>query len=652
MRITLLFVGLVFIPLLLTGHPLDKAKLSVFKNERGILSVKFNDAEIPNTQIETQIQQSKSEKVPTFGKTLILGVGHIGALPEEWVTEEGQAQWPEGLDHILLVVLLALSGGGLWKILKRVTGFTLGHSLSLAAATLGWIAIPSNIVEVFIALSIAALAAFIAAGKKDIRGGFSIITLTGFLHGLGFANALKELNLPNDKIISALISFNLGVELGQIIILCVLIPTLWMLTRIRFAKAFTAPATAAVVMILASFWTYERTQELEIFRTEHWSAYRFPIIPPLQGEQVISRYEAEYKRDPANTLAINSLAQVLFSAYKKTGSLKDFERARSLNTASLQQQKLLNSSAKCLRASLLEAEHRFSEAILETQTLIQGSKQERECGLVTQISAALAIGDLNQAAIAANTLVMMKPYASYYLMRANILEAQGRQQESDFDLEKAFAREEAGETGFSQKLRFITARIYYQRGEIDEALQVTNSGLQIAENENLLILKADILNAKKDYIGAQDILYRAFELRPQSGILRRLAALNHQSDEIYRHYLEQAELLARAEVETSTGHRMELVRVLSMKGQSSNKLTEAIELIKKELDVRKSAEVMTVFSEVLLQKGNSVQAFHAIQTALQMGGRSKEVLQQAAKVEIALGNKSRAFLYVSERVTN
>jgi hypothetical protein len=122
-------------------------------------------------------------------------------------------------DHLLFVLMLVYIGGTPFRILLTVSGFTIAHSITLALSTLKWIALPAPPVEASIALSILFLAREATVRHVDtltwrypalVSGAF------GLLHGLGFAAALQEIGLPDRRLALSLVSFNLGVELGQV----------------------------------------------------------------------------------------------------------------------------------------------------------------------------------------------------------------------------------------------------------------------------------------------------------------------------------------------------------------------------------------------------------------------------------------------------
>ncbi len=127
-----------------------------------------------------------------------------------------------GIDHLLFVLALLLLVKGCKRVVATITAFTIAHSITLAAATLGFVHVPGPPVEAIIALSIVFVAAEIIYGRQG-RAGVSakwpwIVAFTfGLLHGLGFAGALSEVGLPQRAIPLALLFFNVGVELGQLL---------------------------------------------------------------------------------------------------------------------------------------------------------------------------------------------------------------------------------------------------------------------------------------------------------------------------------------------------------------------------------------------------------------------------------------------------
>lgn len=166
-----------------------------------------------------------------------------------------------GADHLLfLIALLALSRG-LWSTVKIVTGFTVGHSITLSLATFGWVEVPSSVVEPLIAASIiwVALENIISPASEGRR--WLVATFFGLVHGLGFAGGLLELGLPHQALIRALIGFNIGVELAQILFVALVLPAIvWAsqpgrLSRLPQAMSIGAAVAGAVWLLQRVFFS-------------------------------------------------------------------------------------------------------------------------------------------------------------------------------------------------------------------------------------------------------------------------------------------------------------------------------------------------------------------------------------------------------------
>ena len=146
-----------------------------------------------------------------------------------------------GVDHLLFVLALLLIVRGGKQILVTVTAFTAAHSITLVAATLGWVHVPGPPVEAIIALSIVFVAAEIVRGLQGkpgltARAPWVVAFSFGLLHGFGFAGALAEVGLPQKAIPVALLTFNVGVELGQLIFVAFVVAVRALLVRVP-AKA-------------------------------------------------------------------------------------------------------------------------------------------------------------------------------------------------------------------------------------------------------------------------------------------------------------------------------------------------------------------------------------------------------------------------------
>jgi len=169
-----------------------------------------------------------------------------------------------GVDHMLFLVALLLLVRGTRRLVATVTAFTVAHSLTLAAATLGLVHVRQAPVEAVIALSIAFVAAEIvhdARGRPGLGAvrPWLVAFAFGLLHGLGFAGALREVGLPERSIPLALLFFNLGVEAGQLLFLACVLPlaTLGRRAALRW-PALSAQLPAYAIGCVAAWWTLQR----------------------------------------------------------------------------------------------------------------------------------------------------------------------------------------------------------------------------------------------------------------------------------------------------------------------------------------------------------------------------------------------------------
>ena len=177
----------------------------------------------------------------------------------------------EGWDHLLFLICLMLVAGIGRKLLITITGFTIAHSITLALSALNVVKLPIPPVEAVIALSVVYLAVEIALQKKDsltYKYPIAVSSSFGLLHGFGFAAVLSDIGLPQVEIVTSLLFFNIGVELGQIIFV-VGILLLWLLIRkltenrhildsFNLSRTIMERSAAYFCGIIASYWMIER----------------------------------------------------------------------------------------------------------------------------------------------------------------------------------------------------------------------------------------------------------------------------------------------------------------------------------------------------------------------------------------------------------
>lgn len=219
---------------------------------------------------EQTLDLSSSSILRGFIGFIWLGVWHI------WI----------GIDHILFLVALVLPAvlqrregrwepvdsfrRALWNIVTIVTFFTIAHSVTLSLAALDVIRLPSRFVESIIAGSIAAAAWANLVPKLDIRE-WAIAFCFGLFHGFGFATVLGEIGMGREHLVLSLLGFNLGVELGQIAIICAIFPVLFVLRGSR-VYPWILKSGSVFLIFVGLLWLFERTFEFNV-----------PLVPIVRG---------------------------------------------------------------------------------------------------------------------------------------------------------------------------------------------------------------------------------------------------------------------------------------------------------------------------------------------------------------------------------
>ena len=174
-----------------------------------------------------------------------------------------------GTDHLLFVLCLMMIAGTFKRLVLTVTGFTLAHSITLSLATLDIFRLPTELVELLIALSILLLAVEIIKHRKNGQQSFtwrypvSVSAVFGLLHGFGFAVVLQELGLPGSMKVQALLFFNIGVELGQLAFIAVVLALVYFATRqiavIDKHQERLAGMTIYAIGVCSAYWLLERS---------------------------------------------------------------------------------------------------------------------------------------------------------------------------------------------------------------------------------------------------------------------------------------------------------------------------------------------------------------------------------------------------------
>jgi hypothetical protein len=212
-------------------------------------------------QPQTMLTQENSSVFQVFARYLLEGVWHI------WI----------GIDHILfllsLLVLAPLQAAKTrvthWQAVPRartavievltvVTAFTLAHSITLGASIMKWLEPAPSLIEPAIAISVVIVAINNLLGWSAVKR-WPLAFVFGLIHGFGFANVLVDLGLPTSALASALGGFNVGVELGQLAIVCVFLPLAWLLRNTMFYRWGVVVCGSTAIAVIGFLWALERT---------------------------------------------------------------------------------------------------------------------------------------------------------------------------------------------------------------------------------------------------------------------------------------------------------------------------------------------------------------------------------------------------------
>lgn len=217
-----------------------------------VVRVESEDGAVQSARLTPDSPSFTVEAAPTWVETartyFLLGVEHILL----------------GVDHLLFVLALLLLVRDVWMLVKVITAFTVAHSITLALAALGWAQIPQAPVEAVIALSIMFVAAEVVrqtGPESDLtrRMPWLVAFAFGLLHGLGFGGALKEIGLPQSDVPLALLTFNLGVEAGQLLFVFTVVGASALVRRaLSLDRKWLRTAVGYGIGSLAAVWFVQR----------------------------------------------------------------------------------------------------------------------------------------------------------------------------------------------------------------------------------------------------------------------------------------------------------------------------------------------------------------------------------------------------------
>ena len=204
-----------------------------------VLSGRLQEQILDNRNRTAFFTQTSGKWWQTLGRFVWLGVQHIAT----------------GYDHLSFLLGLLIATASLRSLVKVITSFTVAHSITLALATFNMVILPSRFTESMIAASILYVAVENLVRKRTIDR-WKLTFLFGLVHGFGFSNVLREMQLPRSNLALSLFSFNLGVEIGQIVFVVLLFPAIEDLIRSGWTRL--RPTVSIAIGLLATYWFIQR----------------------------------------------------------------------------------------------------------------------------------------------------------------------------------------------------------------------------------------------------------------------------------------------------------------------------------------------------------------------------------------------------------
>ena len=243
------------------GAPLDGQTLRVEGLEHSVTDVLVRVSAPAGRTLDLVLRPSDP--------TVRLNLAPAGGIAVPGYLKLGVEHILTGFDHLLFVLGLLLLIGPNWRLVKAVTAFTAAHSITLALAALGYLRFPSAAIEALVALSILFVAVELTTrGRPDPtlaqRRPWLIAFLFGLLHGMAFAGVLADIGLPQGAAPEALLLFNVGVEIGQLLFIAAVLGVMALWRAVSRQRKWRVPAWSAQVPAyaiggLSAYWLIERT---------------------------------------------------------------------------------------------------------------------------------------------------------------------------------------------------------------------------------------------------------------------------------------------------------------------------------------------------------------------------------------------------------
>lgn len=373
----------------------------------------------------------------------------------------------------------------------------------------------------------------------------------------------------------------------------------------------------------------ELTPRLEEIR------YKFRLGPATATDvtSTIRALEAHVKVEPVSPMDLTDLADAYLRQAQTASDPGAYDRAEATARQSLAILPFPNGATLVL-AKVANAKHQFREAIrLANEFSVHKSSAGAK---VVAASAYLALGQLAEAAATAEEAVALKPDSSTYLMRALVLQAQGRDAEAGYDFGRSIALEVPDDVQGSARSRVLWGRFLLRRGETAGAGALFDEALRIAPEHPLALAhRAELALRTGDHAAARAGFERAFATSRQVRYLIDLARAQELAGDVAAadQSRAQVEKIVRGELAAhGVGHKLDLVEVWVDRGKPAD-LVEAIALGREEVETRPSADTRFQLARALARSGAREQAAVQVRAALATGVRDARLYELASRVE-------------------
>jgi tetratricopeptide (TPR) repeat protein len=391
------------------------------------------------------------------------------------------------------------------------------------------------------------------------------------------------------------------------------------------------------------------------------SAWQYRFTPPVTGtitkeiQQEIAFHKQRIQQQPTAGLERASLAQAYLKMARATGDSSWYLLAQQTAQESLVQLPFNNYGATLVLAKIATAKHDFPQSL----ALLKPLPPQAEA-LALSTTNYLALGDVITARKQADILAQKIPTSSNLTLRALVAVAQGRDSDAFRDFRSAIAAEEPEEASSSAWVRTLLGRLYYKRGQLQQAEELYQSALQILPKYPPALLNMAELsvrrwqaNPKQTYYRQQAIeLYDRFFLTGRQTptvydhvALRGLARVQRLQGNPTKANAIWAQAVARLRSDlTGFGHQRELAQLLLERGQPQDR-TEALTLMQAEIKIRQDTETWATLAAAYLQLGQLDKAQQAIAAALKSGIRDPALFDRAAVIAQSRGQSVQAQKY-------